>query len=874
MPINPTLISGRSLLPYAPKITTTLVTVALSAMANSVYAEESITGVLTDFGGFYESYEGNVSPIELDSANNLLGFQQNGTTFSTGVNDQRLTENDITFTSATFKALVPFEFTSALVGQGSLDDGNASDGTDLLFPIENRDITAYLTDGTNGLGFSTFGNNVASTTNFNLSNININALDDDVPEFMYYNNAAPSASAVEFKLFNSADEQIGITASSAENSHPSIATVSNDRFRTTSPFQNVHANQIISVQGFTLSLADFGIDATQLSSAVRLEVNLPPAADPPFIAYNSDSLTACAIGDQDNDRVCDLVEGDADSDSDGLSDKEDTDSDGDSIPDIFEGTGDTDGDTIPDYLDTDSDGDGILDSEEDTTMPDASGVDTDSDGIDDVFDADQTGGFDNNGNGFDDALEPTDTDGDGINNHLDSDSDNDGISDSVEGNDDADNDTVPNYVDTDSDGDGISDSDESGADTDSDNTPNYLDTDSDNDGIDDSEEADGDADGDGTPDYLDDDSDNDGISNTIEGGNETDTDNDGLPDFLDRDSDNDGIPDILEGSIDSDSDGIADFRDGDGVIDERDPDADGDGFSDFQSNGSGSPNLSELPDSNGNGIADINEPGVGFTGNAGRIRTGLSGSGCSISSSVSSTEPLDPLLPLLGFTALMLALRQRAKHTVYLLATATLSLVTLGTITNPAMAADEPVPSAEAVNVNDPSVDVQPGFKQHFYTGFGVGVSRLEPDSSEVSSVDAEDNNEAAAQLTVGWDANRWLSLEVHIAELGDADLSNGSSISYRTFGASGLFYVSKNRKRFKRQGLNAYGRLGFGHLDNDESDSSVQFSRDNTNHAIFGAGVEYAGKKGLSLRAEVISFDTDVRYVQLAAVFRIGERQ
>jgi len=68
------------------------------------------------------------------------------------------------------------------------------------------------------------------------------------------------------------------------------------------------------------------------------------------------------------------------------------------------------------------------------------------------------------------------------------DSDDDGIPDSVEGDDDPDGDGVPNSMDDDSDGDGIPDSVEGADDADNDGTPNFLDLDSDNDGTSDEEE--------------------------------------------------------------------------------------------------------------------------------------------------------------------------------------------------------------------------------------------------------------------------------------------------------------------------------------------------------------------------------------------------
>ena len=61
-------------------LTVALVT-AINVPAN---AQESITGVLTDFNGFYESYEGNISATRPNSAHNMLGFEQAGLIYSTG----------------------------------------------------------------------------------------------------------------------------------------------------------------------------------------------------------------------------------------------------------------------------------------------------------------------------------------------------------------------------------------------------------------------------------------------------------------------------------------------------------------------------------------------------------------------------------------------------------------------------------------------------------------------------------------------------------------------------------------------------------------------------------------------------------------------
>ncbi|MEO8082555.1 MAG: FG-GAP-like repeat-containing protein, partial [Ardenticatenales bacterium] len=356
-----------------------------------------------------------------------------------------------------------------------------------------------------------------------------------------------------------------------------------------------------------------------------------------------------------------------DTDGDGVPDVADQDDDNDGILDVIEGTGDTDGDGVPNNLDLDSDNDGIndvieggaVDGDYDETIdgPDANndgiadGTDNDGDGIVSSVDTDEGGA---------DALIP-DTDGDGVPDFLDLDSDNDAVSDLVEGGsgaDDANNNGVADGPDAD--GDGIVDSadgddavfgdldDPAPSDSDGDTHPNYQERDSDDNGIDDIDEAgkgsldanndgmvddttdpdhDGvansaddfdtvfgglginatDTDGDGKPDAVDADDDNDGIPDGVEGNGVVDTDVDGVPDSRDLDSDDDGVDDVVEagGLTDADGDGMADGPDvnGDGMVDmpaTTPADGDGDTVADYR----------DL-DSDGDGTFDIVEAGLG-----------------------------------------------------------------------------------------------------------------------------------------------------------------------------------------------------------------------------------------------------------------------
>ncbi|MGM8361113.1 T9SS type B sorting domain-containing protein [Flavobacterium sp. ARAG 55.4] len=120
---------------------------------------------------------------------------------------------------------------------------------------------------------------------------------------------------------------------------------------------------------------------------------------------------------------------------------------------------------------------------------------------------------------------------------------------------DSDGDDIADQLDTDSDNDGIPDLTES-----QENNFVLITTDTNHNGIYDVFESKVivDTDNDGIPDYLDLDSDNDGILDEVEtGSNNTDTDNDGIKNYRDQDSDNDVCYDVTEaGFTDSNGNGM------------------------------------------------------------------------------------------------------------------------------------------------------------------------------------------------------------------------------------------------------------------------------------------------------------------------------
>ncbi len=161
---------------------------------------------------------------------------------------------------------------------------------------------------------------------------------------------------------------------------------------------------------------------------------------------------------------------------------------------------------------------------------------------------------------------------------------------------------------------------------------------------------------------------------------------------------------------------------------------------------------------------------------------------------------------------------------------------------------------------------------RHIYASAGLGVSRMNPDASEVPAFTVNDRVERGGQATIGVDLSRQMAVELHSADLGSAGFDPGGRINYHIAGASALVYAGKNRHNFKRRGLSGYGRVGLGYLENTPV-GNVPFVKDNATHVLFGAGVEYMTRLGLGLRAEGIAFEEDAQYAQLGVIYRTGRR-
>ncbi|MBL9038109.1 MAG: OmpA family protein, partial [Archangium sp.] len=475
-------------------------------------------------------------------------------------------------------------------------------------------------------------------------------------------------------------------------------------------------------------ISDLAEGASRCTDATGDSVCDGPDTDRDGIVDSADGTTTFgdtaspALPDTDADGLPDLR--DLDSDDDGVSDRSEgpsgctdatadgvcdgTDGDGDGLIDSADGnvTGfgdrtepnpaDTDGDGAPDFRDLDSDNDGVSDLVEGK----ATCADADANSVCDGDDADGDG-VRSSGDGAPAAFgapgggSTPDTDGDGAPDFRDLDSDNDGLSDLVEGGSgcaDSNRDAVCDGTDTDKDG----------LPATSDGQPTRFGG---------TARPRPDTDGDGVPDFRDLDSDNDGRSDLIEGGSGcTDADTNGVCDGLDPDGDgivesadhapttfgNAPKPDTTGDLPDADSDGTPDFRDtqSDGKNFDVDPrlDADRDGV------------IDQVEDADGDGIADLIDSAPGVFGglppvSASALTVGGGGCGC--------TEVPGAPVAALAFALLRFRRRLRRSHATALTVALALFTVFAG---SPALAQTEATSTAVDVQLYKPGIgrfDVQ-----------------------------------------------------------------------------------------------------------------------------------------------------------------------
>lgn len=255
---------------------------------------QGITRIYTDYNNFWDSQTNNsVAP---NTSHNLLAFSWNGTNYSTGVNDGKLTANTVGFSPQVFQAFPatssPSPSSSTYIGVASSYGGG--DGNVSPVPVNNN-LLSYITDGAQGLDIGTAIFNFPSSTQiqYQISDINPASIGDGVPDIIFTQVGQVSDANDNYSFTNMANTLVGNAVNI--NFSTSIPAMANGAFKFYSPANptptyqaGLYGNRPLRMMAFDWS--DFGITVSNATSVRYFIQKFSGVSDIAFTAYNKASM--------------------------------------------------------------------------------------------------------------------------------------------------------------------------------------------------------------------------------------------------------------------------------------------------------------------------------------------------------------------------------------------------------------------------------------------------------------------------------------------------------------------------------------------------------------------------------------------------------
>lgn len=296
---------------------------AILCLPLSFQAQRAVSKIYSDFGGFWESS----STIQPNNHHNLLAFRwdadgagtvYNPITYSTGVNDSKLTASGVAFQAGTFISLpiynIPTPGGSTFIGVGKMlgGDGNVSP-----IPVTNN-MVEYLSDGLNGLGLGSAIFNIPQGSSISLNTMGIvpASIGDGIPDLIFTQMGNPSSENDTYHFESVNGTMVGSVYSVAFSNVPSIGKACWKFYNanTNPPTYNagVSSGCERDIRILAADWSEFGITSSNYSQAVKLIQSFSGTSDLAFIgAYNKESITFAAsiTGNVFNDHNAGIPDG-------------------------------------------------------------------------------------------------------------------------------------------------------------------------------------------------------------------------------------------------------------------------------------------------------------------------------------------------------------------------------------------------------------------------------------------------------------------------------------------------------------------------------------------------------------------------------------
>ncbi len=271
---------------------------------------QRVTGIYTDYNGFWHSRSGAINPVKPQNHHDLLAFSFGSTTYSTGVNNGILTANGVSFSPQRYRALpvktLPTTGSSSyFVGLGQLFDGinngvnNSSNQPFPGNPVSGSVLASFLTDGKKGLNIGTDLTNIPAGTviEYKLSSNGINPsyINDGIPDILFVQIASPSSIGDRMKFVNSSGVTVGnefVFDLSNSTNFPRVADWMADFYNPNST-QNSSGfiNTERAISALAIDLSALGITAANSNTVAKLVYITSGQSDPAFIAYNEPAMS-------------------------------------------------------------------------------------------------------------------------------------------------------------------------------------------------------------------------------------------------------------------------------------------------------------------------------------------------------------------------------------------------------------------------------------------------------------------------------------------------------------------------------------------------------------------------------------------------------
>ena len=290
---------------------------SLGGFNYSIYP--TITSIITDFGGIWNTNSTTTNSTLPNEQHNLLSFTYKGFTYSTGVNDGVLTSNSISFSPQDYRGL-PVTLTgntnTSVTDNGgnpqyiiasSKIDGNQSSAVYTNVNIKDLTPQSVLTDGLKGLGLGTGYTNLktGSTSNYNVRFINPGGISDDIPDIIVTQIAEPTGVTIDtYTFLDDNGNVVGQSISGIDlNRVSTLGSYECDLFglplntpnSSAKPNSNITSKTTRPIRFLAFRLSDFNINNSNYTQVSKLRITASGTSDVAFVGYNAETIYSLPI---------------------------------------------------------------------------------------------------------------------------------------------------------------------------------------------------------------------------------------------------------------------------------------------------------------------------------------------------------------------------------------------------------------------------------------------------------------------------------------------------------------------------------------------------------------------------------------------------